>query len=36
MQKANDDLNIEMGKIKGLMAREKERSEDIITDLEIA
>ncbi len=36
LQKLNDDLNIELGRVKGLLAREKEKSEDNSTDLEIA
>lgn len=36
LQELNDTLNIELGKVKGLLAREKEKSEDLSTDLEIA
>ena len=36
LQKANDESNIELGRVKGMLAREKERSEDSITDLELA
>ncbi|CDW90753.1 UNKNOWN [Stylonychia lemnae] len=35
LQKVNDSINIEMGRIKGLLAKEKEKSEDLQTDLEI-
>jgi hypothetical protein len=36
LQSLNDQLNLEVGKIKGMLAKEKEKSEDISTDLEIA
>jgi hypothetical protein len=36
LQATNDRLGLEVGKIKGMLAREKERCEDISTDLEVA
>jgi hypothetical protein len=36
LQKLNDDLNIELGRVKGLLAREREQSEDFSVDKEIA
>eukprot|EP00347_Sterkiella_histriomuscorum_P001952 403370035 len=35
MQQNNDESNIELGRVKGMLAREKERSEDLSSDLEI-